>query len=212
MADATDGQIQEIEKLIEKARAIADPESKEACDLYQQAIALADKYFKIERPKQAVSEPVYDPKETQAGATVGTIGSTDQGDEPKAKITLGPDAFVWNGKASASWLASAKVHEYEHARNLQIVPLSAADKEQAKKVGWKEADIEKIRFASSKYRTDEDELSAYVAQYNSWKKTGISDEMGEWIWGKAREHLKALPEELQKKWRGKEAWLQFVFY
>jgi hypothetical protein len=207
MSDASAAEIKEIEGTIQKALDVKDSTSKEARDLYQKAIELADKYFKIDRPKEELSEPTFDPKERQSGLTI----PVDAKGEAKANTTLGPSAFVWDNKPSAVWLAATKLHEYQHASNgVRLRELTEAEREQLKKAGWKPADIDKVKAPQFTIGdVNEEEVICYDAMLKAKDKLGLSSGMIDWIKEKKKEFFKKMPDDKQKKYKAQVPWLGF---
>ncbi len=201
----TEDQIKEIEGKIESARKIKDPKSKEARDLYAEAIKLADKYFKIERPEEEIGEPVYDPDNRNAGTTL----PENEKNVPKAKTTLGPSAFVDGDKPSARFLAACKIHEYAHASvGVELIDFTDDEKKDMKGRGWTD---EQIRLARRpQFKTNdiaEEEVIAYDAMLKAAKDIDLSDELIQWIKDRKKEHYKKLSEEKQKKYKEKVPWI-----
>jgi hypothetical protein len=177
LADASQDQINEIEKAIQKA---LDLEKKggeknidEAKKLRKKAIRLADKYYKL--PKGNLKgEPEYDEREGGEGSTSPVGG--------KGVVKLGKDAFVWKGKPSAAWLASTKIHELHHST--QIQPDNTRKPDQPER-----------------------EVESYNKELDAAKKTGLTKDMIEELKKRKRGEYDGLPEERKKVWRKKEPWL-----
>src|SRR5579871_265268 len=210
----TDEQIKEIEDIITKAREVKDPASKEARDLYTKAIKLADEYFKIERPKEEIGEPEYDPvRNPPDGKNSGETSPTEKDGEGKAKTTLGPGAFVSDGKPSARWLAAVKVHEYAHAGvGVELRDPTDAEIKQMKEMGLKDDDIKKIKIPQFKTNdVNEEEVIAYDAMLKKAKDLGLSDSEIEWIKNQKKSFYNKMSDEKKKKYKAQEPWLGVRF-
>lgn len=209
---ATNEQISEIEDTIVRAREIKDPTSKEARDLYNKAIRLADEYFKIERPKEGVGEPQYDPKKNEPGSGHGGLTlPVNKDGEGKAETTFGPDAFVNNGKPDARWLAACKVHEYAHAAvGVEIREFTPEETEALKKAkpSWTDEEIKKARPARFKLQdVNEEEVIAYNAMLKKAGELGLSPSDVEWIKKEKKRFYERMSEEKKKKYKVMEPWL-----
>jgi hypothetical protein len=141
--------------------------------LKQKAIKLADRYYGIGREPASGhlhGEPTYDPNSSDEGDTRPTGGG-------EGRVTIGPGAFVFNGKASAAWLASTKAHEI-----LGHIPQIQGD-------DW------------SPGNNDEQELEAYQQEYDNRGTTGLTDDQVQEIRKRMQRHYRRLPPALKGRWR-----------
>lgn len=207
---ATNEQISEIEEIIAKAREVKDPMSKDAHDLYNKAIRLTDEYFKLDRPEEEIGEPTYDPKKNE-GAHAGLTVPVNKDGKAKAETTLGPAAFVNNGKPDARWLAAVKVHEYAHAAvGVELHEFTAKEIEQLKKAGppWSDEDIKKARFAQFKPQdVNEEEVIAYDTMLKKAGELGLAPSDVEWIKQQKKSFYEKMSEDKKKQYKAKEPWL-----
>jgi len=151
----------------------AEGKLKRAAGLKQKAIRLADKYYGIDKDpasRHLRGEPRYNPRVEGEGVTV--LAGAGNG-----RVSLGPDTFVFNGKASAAWLASTKVHEI-----LGHIPQIQGD-------GWIPGD------------NNEQELEAYAQEYDHRATTGLTDDEIQEIRRRMQRHYRRLPPRLKPRWR-----------
>jgi len=188
MQQPTAGQVKEVNDTIDEALGLEKRAQDEAdkghfdrakrllgraARLKQKAIRLADRYYGIRREpasKHLKGEPTYDPRSSDAGGTQPAGGG-------KGRVTLGPGAFVFGGKASASWLASTKAHEIlGHVLQIQGN-------------GWVPGN------------DDEQELEAYQQEYDNRGTTGLTDDEVQEIRKRMQGHYRRLPPALKPRWR-----------
>lgn len=128
------------------------------------------------------------------------------GDEAKAQTTLGPEAFVWEGKPSAIYLAAAKIHEYQHASNgVRLRKLTEEEIKQAKEAdpNLTAEDIAKIRVPEFTLNDiNEEDMLSFNAMLKAKDKLGLTDEMVDWIKKHRKEFFKKLSEDKKKKYKG----------
>ncbi len=198
-------QIEEIEAIIRNAQK-HKPDSKEAKKLYQRAIRLTNKYFKIPLPDEAIGEPRYDPDNKENGTTDPIKDKNGNG---KGRVRIGPSGFIFNKKPSAIWLAAVKVHELlGHCKNgfrRQYV-----DPEELKKID-PTADPKKYYVIFPKIPRSEDEVISYNRMLEWSKKLGLTPKMITKIKELKKNFYQSMPKEKQKEWKKKEPWLAVRF-
>jgi hypothetical protein len=173
----TQDQIDEINELIQNA---LDDEAngltKSAAKNKQRAIGKADKYFQI--GGNTAGEPKYDPGVDGEGETHPVKG--------RAKVKIGDAAFVDpDGKPSAAWLASTKIHE--------ILGHGAQIK---RGNGW---------IHPGDY--PEDEVEAYNKELEFAKTTGLSQAQIDDVKERKKEEFNRMPKDRQDEWKKREPWL-----
>ncbi len=230
---ATKEQKAEIEKLIERGfmlmKALRDveqlakkaPNEKErkswqiwppilTADIYDvmnKAIVLADKYYGIELPENALGEPRFDIDLEHLGQTEPVVDPKDPS-KGKGSVKIGPKAFQFEGKPSADWLASTKFHELQGHCAVGYTTRKFTEKEKKGAKGSVSAEkLDKMRTAEPKIPNPEGEVVAYSKELEWAEKNGLSKKMLEDIKRRLKSYYDQMTEEKQREWKEKLPWI-----